>query len=92
MNVFFLYLPAISFVKFRNVACEVSFKLTEDGPAQNVFPSRAAVSKSTYVSSFMAQVAYHKNKVTPQDEIKLILPLEMPITVRFIYVFYRSSY
>ena len=48
-------------------------------------------SSSSFTSSALTQVNYHKKAVTPQDEVKVMLPLHLTPTFHLFFTFYKVS-
>ena len=48
-------------------------------------------SSSSFTTSAMTQVNYHKKAVTPQDEVKVMLPLHLTPTFHLFFTFYKVS-
>ena len=49
-------------------------------------------SSSSFTTSALTQVNYHKKAVTPQDEIKIMLPLHLTPTFHLFFTFYKYTH
>lgn len=92
VNLLYLYPEFIKFEKFRNIACRVQFRSSDlQVGADGLKLIRGKSSTSAFTVSAMTQVNYHKKQLTPQDEIKIMLPLTLTPTSHLFFTFYKVS-
>jgi len=91
-NLLYVYPEFINFEKYRNIACNVQIRNSDasvSGEGLKVIPGKS--STSAFVSCAWTQVNYHKKTVTPQEEIKIMLPLTLTPTSHLFFTFYKVS-
>ena len=94
VNLLYVYPEFIKFEnKYRNIACRVQVRsadsAVEAGEAHKIILGKS--STASFCSSALTQVNYHKRQVTPQDEIKVMLPLHLNTQFHLFFTFYKVS-
>ena len=104
VNLLYVYPESIRFDKFRNIACRVQIRSSDshvDPGASTAQPSGSEVllkvlmgrsSSTSFTTSALTAVNYHKKSVTPQDEVKVMLPLHLTPTFHLFFTFYKSDH
>jgi hypothetical protein len=92
INLLYLYPEFIKFEKFRNIACRIQFRNSDSNVVlEGMKVIRGKSSGSNFTLSTLTQVNYHKKQVTPQDEVKIMLPLNCSGSHHLFFTFYKVS-
>jgi len=92
INLLYLYPEMVKFEKYRNIACRVQFRTSDSNVVlEGMRVIRGKSSGSNFTLSALTQVNYHKKQVTPQDEVKIMLPLQLTPSTHIFFTFYKVS-
>ena len=94
VNLLYVYPEFIKFeAKYRNIACRVQVRSSDSavdgGEAHKIILGKS--STASFCSAALTQVNYHKRQVTPQDEVKVMLPLHLNTQFHLFFTFYKVS-
>ena len=94
VNLLYVYPEFIKFEnKYRNIACRVQVRSSDaavdGGEAHKIILGKS--STASFCTAALTQVNYHKRQVTPQDEVKVMLPLHLSSQFHLFFTFYKVS-